>query len=216
MPSWWSRWDWKNWSGLHTLSWLLVVAGGADELLLAYLKEGNPLPWHITAAGLVLAGKFIDLLTHSMAGSTGAKDMLGMVAPGAPPEVKASVKPFIPPITGATLCMLLSGCISSAPIVLVTPGNQAQVSSCQSIASLHNGVVIGGFVVGGATAGLAGVAAAATDSTTKNDLAIGAAIAGALGVVGTAIAGFTSSNFANSQCSSVVGPLAAKKPEAAQ
>jgi hypothetical protein len=109
------------------------------------------------------------------------------------------------------------GCISNAPLGPVTPQNQAQVSSCQGIASLHNGVVIGDFVVGGITSGAAGVAVAVTDSKTKNDLGIVAAVAGAVGIAGTAIAGFTASDFAGSNCSNVVGPLVmVKKPEAAQ
>jgi hypothetical protein len=103
----------------------------------------------------------------------------------------------------------LPACISSAPITPVTPANQDQVSTCQSIASLHNGVVIGDFAVGGITSGLAGVGAALTDTQTKTDLAIAAAAAGAVALVGTGIAGLTSADFANSNCSSVVGALPA-------
>lgn len=211
------KWDWKNWDWKHSVATACFFAAGLDELLVAWLKAGNPLPWHITFAVLLVVAKGIDFVTHSMTGSTGARDMMGMIAPGAPPEVRAKLSgPPLPPVGLAALCLLLSGCISSAPIVPVTPANQAQVSTCENIASLHNGVVIGDFVVGGAAAGLAGVAAAVTDTNTKNALAIGSAITGALGVVGTAIAGFTASNFSNSQCSNVVGPLSAKRPEAAQ
>jgi hypothetical protein len=111
MPSWWTRWDWKNWGGLHTLSWALFIAAGLDEILLAYLQAGNPLPWHVTAAMLVSAGKVIDLVTHSMTGSTGATDMLGTVAPGAPPEVKAAVRSILPPAAGAALMVLALGAL---------------------------------------------------------------------------------------------------------
>lgn len=107
------------------------------------------------------------------------------------------------------------GCISTAPVVPVTPENQAKVSTCQGIASLHNGVVIGDFAIGGVGSGLAGVAAGVTDTRTKNDLAIGAAIAGALGMIGTAVAGFTAASFASSNCTTVVAPLPAKKREEA-
>lgn len=108
------------------------------------------------------------------------------------------------------------GCLSVAPVVPVTPQNQAQVSTCQGIASLHNGVVVGDFMIGGVTSGLAGVAAGVTDTRTKNDLAIGASIAGAIGMVGTAVAGLTAADFAGSNCTTVVAPLpAAKKKEEA-
>jgi len=105
------------------------------------------------------------------------------------------------------LGVALAGCISSAPIVPVTSANSAQISSCQGTATLHNDVVIGGFVLGGATSGLATAAAAFTDQNTKTDLAIAGAIAGAVLIADTAVAGFAASNFANSQCSSVVGAL---------
>jgi hypothetical protein len=105
------------------------------------------------------------------------------------------------------LMLLLSGCISSAPIVPVTPANTAQVSSCQSSAAVHNDVVIGGFVLGGISAGLGSAGAAVSDSNAKTDLAISAAVVGGLMLVDSAIAGFSASNFANSQCSGVVGAL---------
>jgi hypothetical protein len=112
----------------------------------------------------------------------------------------------------AVLSLALVACIPSAPIGPVTPANQAQVAACQSIATLHNGVVVGDFIFGGAASGLAAVGAIVTDPQTKTGVAIGAAIAGATGIVGTAIAGFTSRDFANSQCSSVVGDLPAVVP----
>jgi hypothetical protein len=120
-------------------------------------------------------------------------------------------KPPIAAVGLLAIVLLCLGCISSAPITPVTPANQDQVSTCQSIASLHNGVVIGDFVVGGVTSGLAGVGAALSDTQSKTDLAIAAAAAGAVGLVGTGVAGLTSADFANSNCSSVVGSLPAGK-----
>ena len=111
------------------------------------------------------------------------------------------------------LAVMLGGCISSAPIVPETPANQAQIASCDATASLHNGVVIGDFVVGGATTGLAAGAAAVTDGNTRTALAVAGAIAGGVTTIGAALAAYTASNFANSQCPSVVGslPVAARK-----
>jgi hypothetical protein len=123
-------------------------------------------------------------------------------------RLRRRVRWAVPAIAlGATV-----GCFSSAPIVPVTPANTDQVSSCQSIATTHNAVVVGDFVVGGASASLAGVDAIVSDAPTKNGLAIGAAIAGALGIVGTAVAGYTGQEFANGQCPNVVGNLPAGAP----
>jgi hypothetical protein len=103
----------------------------------------------------------------------------------------------------------LSACLASAPIVAVTPSNSAQISVCQSTASLHDGIVVGDFVVGGASAGLAGVAAVVTDTNTKTTMGAVAAGVAAVGVVGAALAELTASNFTNSNCGSVVGALPA-------
>jgi hypothetical protein len=100
-----------------------------------------------------------------------------------------------------------SACLSSAPIVPVTPANTAQVSSCENTATLHDGFVIGDVVVGGAGAGLGAAAAAVSDTNAKTGLGVGAAGAGAIAVALTALAEVTASNFVNSQCATVVGPL---------
>ena len=114
------------------------------------------------------------------------------------------------------LCLACASCISSAPIVPETPANQAQIASCQSTASLHNGIVLGDFVFGGSAAGVGAVGALVTDSGQKTALLVTGAILGGLTTIGTAIAGYTASNFANSKCSDVVGglPLGSKAPEA--
>jgi len=111
------------------------------------------------------------------------------------------------PFSMFLLALLLGGCISSAPIVPVTPANSAQVTTCQSDASLHNGIVVGDFVIGGLTSGLASTAAGLTNATAKNDISVAAAAAGGLTIAGAALAGYTAANFANSNCSSVVGSL---------
>jgi hypothetical protein len=103
----------------------------------------------------------------------------------------------------------LTGCLSSAPLVPVTSANQAQVTSCENTASMHNGVVVGGFVLSGGTAGLAGVAAAEPDSngSAKTALGVAGAIVGGAAIIDAAVAELTNSNFQNGQCSSVVGAL---------
>ena len=114
-----------------------------------------------------------------------------------------------PSILAAILATLSSACLSSAPIVPVTPQNQQQVSSCQGIAAFHNGVVIGDFVLSGGATTVAAVGAALPSGQTsaKTDLEIVGAIVGGLGAIGTVVGGYTSTEFANSQCSSVVGSL---------
>jgi hypothetical protein len=112
----------------------------------------------------------------------------------------------------AVLALLCASCIADAPIVPVTSANSAQISTCQSLASQHNGMVIGDFVLGAAaTPALASIAAAlpASDSSTKTDLAISAAVVGGVAVAGAGYAAITASSFANSNCSSVVGNLPA-------
>lgn len=117
----------------------------------------------------------------------------------------------VPPAAAVLVLMFLAlqnqACISSAPLVPVTSVNQAQVTACQNTATLHNGVVIGDFALSAGAAGVASGAILATDSGTKNTLSgVGIGLAGGL-AIGTAIAELTASNFQNSQCAAVVGPL---------
>ena len=104
---------------------------------------------------------------------------------------------------------LLSGCLTSAPMVPVTPANSAQVSSCQNTAALHNAFTIAGFGFSGSTAALAGVAASEPDSngSLKTALGVAGAIVGGVAIVAVAVGELTNSNFQNSNCASVVGPL---------
>lgn len=111
-------------------------------------------------------------------------------------------------IQGGALGLALAGCISSAPIIPETPANQAQIQSCQTTATIHNDLVVGGFVLGAGSSALAGSSAAITDSTAQRDVAVAATVLGALAVADAAIVAWSASNFANGNCSSVVGPLA--------
>lgn len=132
-------------------------------------------------------------------------------------SAKAAAATKIPPLPVLLLLLLLpllllSACLTSSPTVPVTPSNSNQIATCQSTASLHNGVVIGDMVVGGGATGLGAVAAAlpADQNTTKTDLAIAAAGAAAVTTIGAGIAALTASNFANGHCTDVVAPLPMK------
>lgn len=128
-----------------------------------------------------------------------------------------------PPAAAILLVMLLASqneacALSSAPTVPVTPANQAQVSSCQNTAAIHNTVVIGGFALSGSGAALAGVGAAEPDSngSLKTALGIAGAIVGGVALIDAAVAELSNSNFQNSKCGDVVGPLpTAKNPSGA-
>jgi hypothetical protein len=111
----------------------------------------------------------------------------------------------------AGLAFSSQACLASAPVVPVTPDNQAKVTACQSIASFHNDVVIGDFVLTGGVSGLAATAAAlpSDQSSTKTTLNIVGAVVGAGALIGTGIAGYTAGEFSDNQCSTVVGTLPA-------
>lgn len=112
-------------------------------------------------------------------------------------------------VSGCIAAAILTGCIGSAPIVPVTPDNQAQVSSCENTAQWRNTLVVGDFLVTGAGGGLgaAGALVPASNDSLKTDLAIGGAVAGAAALGITGLVAMTTSNFQNSQCQQVVGPL---------
>jgi hypothetical protein len=131
-----------------------------------------------------------------------------------PPSTNDNGKSTPPPAAALVLLGFLAlqneGCaLSSAPVVPVTPANQAQVSSCQNTATLHNSVVIGGFALSAGGAGLAGVSAAEPDSngSLKTALGIAGAIVGGVALFDAAVAELSNSNFQNSKCGDVVGPL---------
>ena len=136
--------------------------------------------------------------------------LVKQATPGAPSlaAVKAA-RVMVTTFALVLLFALLTGCMSSAPIVAVTPSNSAQVSSCQSIASTHNDIVIGDFVLGGSTTviGAVGALEPNTNASLKTGLAVAAAITGGVGLVGTALTGFTASEYSSGNCGQVVGSL---------
>jgi hypothetical protein len=101
------------------------------------------------------------------------------------------------------------GCLPSAPIVPVTQANQAQVSTCQSIAATHNGIQVGDLILTGTVPVIAGIAAAepSTNASAKTDLAISAAIVGGAAMITSGLVAYTATDFAGSNCGSVVGSL---------
>lgn len=200
--------DWK-----HVLSAILWVALMACTGLLLAAEKGDQLPFGITAGGLGTAILVLGYMSRQLVGGQAPGNTNG----NARGFAHAALVVLLATIGLVVAALLLSGCMSSAPTVPVTPANQAQVTSCQNTASLHNDVVIGDFVFGGAGAATGGIGAAVTDSNQRAWLAGGAAVASGLVVAGTAIAGFSAKNFANSHCSEVVGDLPAlAKPAAGQ
>ena len=117
----------------------------------------------------------------------------------------------------ACLAMTQGACISVNPTVPVTPANQQQVSSCESTATLHNGFVLGGIGLGGASTVVSGVAAATTnDKTAQVDLAIGAAVGAGLAAAAAGGAGLTAASFTSARCTDFVTPLPMKPNPAGQ
>jgi len=214
-------------------AWLPYVGliGGYLLNFVAYLQSVptvNGAAWfNATLAGfLSLGGSTIGVTIHQHT-QTGKKKppqipgviQQPVVVPAAPPPTPpaaARIGGWALGILVMALGLLQSGCLSSAPIVPVTPANTAQVSSCENTATLHDGFVIGDFALGGAAAALGGTAAAvpSSNASAQEGLAISAAVAGAGAVVLTAFSEYTASNFANGNCPSVVGPLPAAAPAA--
>ena len=176
------------------LPWLSLV-GLALAAFVSSMVSGQTLFASIVAALLSLTGTTVGVTVqqHTTAHLTS--------------RGQAAIKAAAVKVAGTLLLLALAGCLYSAPIVPVTPANQAQVASCQQTAVFHDGDVIVDFGLGGISSALAGSAAAVSDQNTKTDLAVVSASVAALVVVGAAIAELTASNFANSNCSSVVGPL---------
>ncbi len=216
-----------NWSALAALARTLVILGSSTFVgaIVLPLGAGGTIPdswaaWRpvlAVAASACVAAELLWIRLHlqalaaSMGLPSGASTTTTVSDGIATAKVEqrgfARLAPVFALAFTGLLAVLLSGCLTSAPIVPVTPANQAQVTSCQSTASFHDGIVIGDFAFGGIGAGLATAAAAVTDSSTKTGLAVAGAGVGGLLIAGTALAELTASNFANSQCSSVVGSL---------
>ena len=103
---------------------------------------------------------------------------------------------------------LLAGCLSAVPSTApTTPASSAQVSSCETDETVHNVSVIGGIVLGGATAGLGTLSAVTSDESTQKAMATTSIFLGVLAAGVAAVAGIEAQNYSNSACSLVLGPL---------
>jgi hypothetical protein len=140
---------------------------------------------------------------------------LGIDLPKLLDAIKRAISPAARAAAGKTIALLLfvalslslQACLATAPIVQVTPANKPQIDSCTSIGALHNGFVVGDFIVGAGGVGVASAAAIVRDAPTKDIFAVIGIGLGAISAAGTAIVGFTGAEFSSSQCSNVVGPL---------
>jgi hypothetical protein len=132
------------------------------------------------------------------------------------PNISRRASSVPPPAAAAlAICMIvlglavLVGCISSAPIVPETPANAEQISTCQTTATEHNGVVVGDMIVGVGATTLASTSAA-LPPTNASGRAVTATVAAVLAGItggGAGLAAFYASNFQNSNCGVVVGAL---------
>jgi len=104
-------------------------------------------------------------------------------------------------------CAGLTGCVSTAPIVPVTPQNAQQIAACTSEGNTHNALLVGDFVLSGSAGTLGAVSAGVSNQNTKTDLAIASAIGAGLTAAATGWTALTISEFTSGNCSSVVGPL---------
>lgn len=204
-----------NWSAAAALARALVVLGLSSfvgALVLPVLADGTlPMDWahwkpvFATALGAAAAQELIYVRLHLAQ----AAQAMGLPVPSTAQVAATAAKALLPILVLVGIGMTQSGCLPDTNTVPVTPANQAQVSACESTALLHNDMEIGGFVFTGGTT-VAGAAAAITSNTTaKNDLAVGAAVSGGIAAIAASIVGLSASNFASDQCSSVVGPLPA-------
>jgi hypothetical protein len=152
-------------------------------------------------ASLALAVTLAGVLTLLRAPSTSASVN---IAAGKAAEIAAKASAFVLVLA---CCSHLIGCISAVPIEPQTPANQTQTQNCEAIATTHNDLVVGGFVLSGGAMGLGAVAAVDQKTSDRTAYAISAAIVGAFAAVDTAWTALTSSEFANGSCATYVGPL---------
>jgi hypothetical protein len=109
----------------------------------------------------------------------------------------------------AAVSVALGGCIAAAPVVPQTPDNAAAIGTCQSDAKQHNGFVVADIALAGGASVLAsaGAGLASSNPVASKDVAITAGVFGGLAVIDSVLVGYSASQFANSNCSALVGPL---------
>jgi hypothetical protein len=114
------------------------------------------------------------------------------------------------------VCASLMGCgtfLSATPTVPVTPANAAQVSSCESTATGHNLGAIGALTLAGGSAVVGVVDSQESSAKTQQTLGWVTAGIAALAAVDTMFTSIESANYAQSQCSSLLGPLPVATPQ---
>jgi hypothetical protein len=104
----------------------------------------------------------------------------------------------------------LGGCLSATPLVPVTPTNAQQISSCSSDANAHNWAVIGGTALAGVAGAEGTIASQVTNASTAKALDWSILIEGVVAAAAASLAGVEASNYAQSQCPSLEGPLPLK------
>jgi hypothetical protein len=112
------------------------------------------------------------------------------------------------------MCAILAGCgsfLSASPTVPVTPANSAQVSSCEATATGHNLGAIGGMTLAGGATVVGVIDSQESNAKTQQALGWTAAIIAALAGVDTLFTTIESANYAQSQCSELLGPLPVAK-----
>jgi hypothetical protein len=129
--------------------------------------------------------------------------------PSGMPAAKTAAKVAAVALALSMLGGSQTACISVSPTVPVTPQNKAEVDSCTSTATEHNGFVLGGLVLGGlgTTAGSVAAALPQSDQSTRVGLAVGAAAAAGLAGIAAGGAGLTAKSFTDARCTDVVTPL---------
>jgi hypothetical protein len=209
-------WVWVGGVTLGTAAWGALQSSLSDLLKDVTSEQFTlvwPILWHALAAGLIAEVGYLktDPWAASEAASRAARTN--------PPSSGSKLPPLGTSLFSlfflGVLLSLTSGCLSSAPIVSVTPQNTTQISSCESSATVHNVAALTGIGLGVIGTGLGSVAAVETDSNVKTGLAAGGAVSAALAGGAAAVTALAAENFANSQCSSVVGPLPTKPGKAA-
>jgi hypothetical protein len=219
--SFWLQSKLPSWA-LPILAFVVAVGGAWSTEVQSAIPWSKALWDALNAAALAVFAH--QMLVEHM---RGGKEIVPARKPPAPPASSAgspsgprSVPPKAPTVARLGFVAMLGGivalcvgCLSSAPIVPVTPANQDQVTTCQGIATEHNAFVVGDMVIGGATTGLGTIAGVlpADQSSAKSDLALVAAGTAAIAAVGAALSGVTAASFSNSQCSNVVGALPANQ-----
>lgn len=153
----------------------------------------------VQVAGAIgfLAGAGSGSMFSAKAAASGTAGMLGLM------------RTLVVLVVLLAVGLSLTGCMSSTPVVPVTPENQAQVSACETAALEHNAFALGDYVfTGGALAAGAVAAALPSDNASgRTDLAVTAAASAGIAGILTGLSRMTTSQFSAQRCVDVVGPL---------